>query len=104
MLTTNTDVWRRQTWRERSTATVGERAFDAQGYEVVDNRDLLLRALQELTSRQWTIVVLRYYVQLSEDETAGLVGCSVGTVKSTASRALAQLRTKLASTTPKELC
>lgn len=48
MVTTNTDVWRRQTWRERSIATVGERAFDAQGYEVVDNRDLLLRALQEL--------------------------------------------------------
>lgn len=104
MVTTHTDVWRRQTWREQSTVSVGDRSLCAQGYDVVDDRDLLLRALQELTRRQRTIVVLRYYVQLSEDETAALVGCSVGTVKSTASRALSHLRTQLTSTTSKELC
>jgi len=59
-------------------------------------RDLLLRALLTLTARQRRVVVLRYLLDLPEAEVAADLGVSVGTVKSTASRGLAQLRTALA--------
>lgn len=59
---------------------------------VVDLRDALFRALRELPPRQRTVLVLRYWEQLTQTETAALLGCSEGTVKSTASRGLARLR------------
>jgi RNA polymerase sigma-70 factor (sigma-E family) len=52
----------------------------------------LLDALAALGPRQRAVVVLRYWLDLSETETAAALGCSVGTVKSQASRALATLR------------
>ena len=52
----------------------------------------LLRALDRLGPRQRSVIVLRYWLDLSEAETAAALGCSVGTVKSQASRALATLR------------
>ncbi|MCB2174822.1 MAG: sigma-70 family RNA polymerase sigma factor [Actinomycetales bacterium] len=61
----------------------------------VHDRDELVRVLAGLTSRQRRVVVLRYVVDLSEAEVAADLGISTGTVKSTASRALAQLRTAL---------
>jgi RNA polymerase sigma factor (sigma-70 family) len=45
-----------------------------------------------LPSAQRAILVLRYYEGLTEAQTAELVGCSIGTVKSQHARALAQLR------------
>jgi RNA polymerase sigma-70 factor (sigma-E family) len=56
-------------------------------------RDDLLTALGRLGVRQRAVVVLRYYLGMSEAETAATLNCSVGTVKSQASRALAALRT-----------
>ena len=56
-----------------------------------DRRDLWT-ALGRLPRRQQAAVVLRYYEGLSEAETADVLGCSVGTVKSSTSRALAKLR------------
>ncbi len=58
----------------------------------IDERTALAAALAQLTRRERTIVVLRYYVDLSEAEVAAHVGVSVGTVKSTSSKALAKLR------------
>jgi len=54
--------------------------------------DALSRALALLPPRQRAVLVLRYWEQLSEAEAAELLGCSVGTVKSTASRGLSRLR------------
>jgi RNA polymerase sigma-70 factor (sigma-E family) len=58
----------------------------------VELRPALLTALDTLTTQQRAIVVLRYFEDLSENEVADLLGVSAGTVKSTASRAMAQLR------------
>jgi RNA polymerase sigma-70 factor (sigma-E family) len=66
---------------------------DATG--TVDERDLLVRALLTLPPRQRAVLVLRYFDDLSEVDTAAAMGCSAGTVKSTASRALARLRERL---------
>ena len=55
-------------------------------------RPALFGALDTLTAQQRAIVVLRYFDDRSEAEVARLLGVSAGTVKSTASRAMAQLR------------
>jgi RNA polymerase sigma factor (sigma-70 family) len=52
----------------------------------------LAAALMALPAGQRAVVVLRYWLDLTETETAALIGCSVGNVKSQASRALAKLR------------
>jgi RNA polymerase sigma-70 factor (sigma-E family) len=57
-----------------------------------DERAALLAALATLGPRQRAVVVLRYWMDMSEAETAAALNCSVGTVKSQASRALATLR------------
>lgn len=58
----------------------------------LDLRHALVQALALLPPRQRAVLVLRYWEQCSEAETAQALGCSVGTVKSTASRGLARLR------------
>ncbi|CAL9304972.1 SigE family RNA polymerase sigma factor [Streptomyces rubradiris] len=55
-------------------------------------RDAMWRAVLRLPSRQRAMVVLRYYEDLSEAQTAEVLGVSVGTVKSAVSRALGKLR------------
>ncbi|MEU4190261.1 SigE family RNA polymerase sigma factor [Kribbella sp. NPDC026611] len=55
-------------------------------------RDQLVAALQTLPPRQRAVIVLRYYEDLTELQTAQALGCSLGTVKSQASRALDRLR------------
>lgn len=58
----------------------------------------LQRALARLSSRKRVCVVLRYYVDLSEEETARVLGVSVGTVKSQTFKALRQLQRSLSGT------
>jgi RNA polymerase sigma-70 factor (sigma-E family) len=64
--------------------------------EQVAAEDQMLAALQVLPPRMRTAVVLRYYHDLSEAETAETMGVSVGTVKSSTSRGLAKLQELLA--------
>jgi RNA polymerase sigma-70 factor (sigma-E family) len=59
---------------------------------VIAERDFLLRALAALAPGQRAVLVLPYFDDLSEGETARMLGCSVGTVKSQAARALDRLR------------
>lgn len=56
----------------------------------------LWRGVRDLPPRQRAVVVLRYYQDLTESDTADALGCSVGTVKSQCHRALATLRATLA--------
>ncbi|MFI7633775.1 SigE family RNA polymerase sigma factor [Nonomuraea sp. NPDC049400] len=55
-------------------------------------RMVLRTALARLTARQRAVLVLRYFEDLPEQEVARTLGCSVGTVRSTAHRSLARLR------------
>lgn len=63
-------------------------------------RELLVRALLQIPARRRRVVVLRYLMDLSEREVADDLGISLGTVKSTAARGLAQLRTVLGADLP----
>jgi RNA polymerase sigma-70 factor (sigma-E family) len=60
------------------------------------------RLLAALPRQQRAVLVLRYYLDYSEAQIAETLGCSVGTVKSNSSRAVAKLRAALMHTHPKE--
>ncbi|MCM1973339.1 MULTISPECIES: SigE family RNA polymerase sigma factor [Streptomyces] len=57
-----------------------------------DDRGVLLKALAQLPPRQREAVVLRYWEDLTESQTAEAMGCSVGAVKSNAAKGIAKLR------------
>lgn len=88
------DGWRRQrAWRRRLPLLQNETATAvADGTREVDTRDVLIRLLVQLPPRQRAVIVARYWEQLSEAETAVVLGCSVGSVKASASRGLQRLR------------
>jgi RNA polymerase sigma-70 factor (sigma-E family) len=89
-----TDGWRRHTrWRRG----IGMLSAVDPGYlpdptTGIDHRDQLVRLLVQLPARQRTVIVLRYWEDLTEKETAVIMGCSVGSVKSATSRGLQRLR------------
>ncbi|GAA0531440.1 SigE family RNA polymerase sigma factor [Paractinoplanes ferrugineus] len=58
----------------------------------VEERDALVTAMRALPKGQRAVLVLRYFVDLSVEETADALGCSTGNVKSQSSRGLASLR------------
>lgn len=64
-----------------------------------DDRDQLVRAVRELPQRQRAVVVLRFWHDLTEQQTAQTLGIRAGTVKSQTSRALQRLRQLLDSAT-----
>ncbi|MBN6057141.1 SigE family RNA polymerase sigma factor [Nonomuraea sp. RK-328] len=82
--------WRRRRRPEVSTTDPPERGH-AHDDATVD-RIVLRQALARLTPRQRAVIVLRFYEDLSERETAELLGCSLGTVKSQTHHALGRLR------------
>jgi RNA polymerase sigma-70 factor (sigma-E family) len=71
---------------------VPDRMVDAGELSAVDDRAGLAAALAALPPRQRAVVVLRYCEDLPEAQVAAMLGCSVGTVKTHASRGLARLR------------
>lgn len=88
MLTTYLS-WRRRKWSgEVPASSVPDSGVIAEP----ELRLSLLEVLGRLTPRQRAVIVLRYFDDLSEAETASFLGCSVGTVKSHASRGLQELR------------
>lgn len=71
----------------------------------LSERSELIDALGCLTTQQRTVLVLRYFEDLSEAQVADLLGCSAGTVKSSASRGVTRLRELLTpSTSETEVC
>lgn len=88
----NNSVWRRG-WKRREHATdvVPEGAPHHDAYDE-GSADALWQVVQTLPRKARAVVVLRYYEQLTEAETAEVLGITVGTVKSQSSRALATLR------------
>jgi RNA polymerase sigma-70 factor (sigma-E family) len=88
------DGWRRQSrWRSKlPMITASQATAETDVTAAVDLRDALIRILSMLPPQQRAVIVLRYWEQLSEAETASALGCSAGTVKSTASRGLSRMR------------
>lgn len=87
-----TSAWRRS-WhrRERATDRLPETAVHHDRYDDGGSA-ALWDVVRSLPPRARAVVVLRYYEQLSEAETAQTLGISVGTVKSQSNRALRMLR------------
>jgi RNA polymerase sigma-70 factor (sigma-E family) len=92
MVHLNISWWRRR-WRgEMPSDTMPEPSPGADPMQSADLRHAVGRALADLTPRQRAVIVLRYFEDWTEARTASALGCSVGTVKSQASRAVAALR------------
>ncbi len=90
MANTYASWWRRR-WRgEVPHGDLPDRAGTAD--DAAEDRDLLWQALGRLPRRQRAVVVLRFYEDLTEAQTAQALGIAVGTVKSQTSKALAALR------------
>lgn len=94
MVNINISQWRRRKLEEYPSDELPEVVT---GHETVtsDVHEELERALQELPERMRAAIVLRYYEDMTEPEIAKTLGISVGTVKSTVSRAMAKLRSAL---------
>ena len=97
-ITTTAVSWfRRKGWNnERPTEPLPDETRDLAGHErAVTERDAVWRELQQLPARQRAALVLRYYEDLSEAQTAEAMGCAVGTVKSQVHAGLEKLRRQL---------
>jgi len=91
VVTTYVSWRRRRAFHERPTQTVPDLAAD----DLVGRAELrhdVAAALALLSPRQRAVIALRYLDQLTEAETAAALGCSIGTVKTQAARAIARLR------------
>jgi RNA polymerase sigma-70 factor (sigma-E family) len=88
-------TWWRRKWRQEAPTDVMPEPLGsvrASATEQVDARNDLWAALGRLPARQRAVVVLRFYEDLTEADTARILGTTVGTVKSQASKALSKLR------------
>ncbi|MGC4953940.1 SigE family RNA polymerase sigma factor [Actinomadura citrea] len=91
MVNTQISWWRRRKLDVYPTDQLPERPVEDHT-DRSEMRDALGRALSRLPERQRLAVMLRYYEDMSEREIAEVLGVSIGTVKSTVSRAMARLR------------
>jgi RNA polymerase sigma-70 factor (sigma-E family) len=84
---------RRRPWRRESPAEYPlSPPPRTTGTDTLDDRMVLREALSRMPPRRRAVLVLRYFEELSVEETAAAMGCSTGTVKSQTARALAALR------------
>jgi RNA polymerase sigma factor (sigma-70 family) len=85
--------WRRRSWRLVPSGAGTDVDARTSPDLAVDHaeRDAILAELARLPRRQRAVLVLRYYEALSDAEIAGVLGCTPGTVRGYASRALAAL-------------
>ena len=85
--------WRRRRAPELLTSEIPEpRVAQSSEHVRIEDREMLRAALMALGTRQRTVLVLRFFEDLTEQEVARVMGISVGTVKSQAAKALEQLR------------
>jgi RNA polymerase sigma-70 factor (sigma-E family) len=91
MVNTHISWWRRRRLEEYPTDEIPDRAV-ADDSGTSDLADTLRRAVDRLPQRMRAAVVLRYFEDMTEAEVADVLGVSLGTVKSTVSRAVAKLR------------
>ncbi|WP_308198531.1 SigE family RNA polymerase sigma factor [Actinomadura terrae] len=91
MVNTQISWWRRRKLEIYPTDELPDRPVDDHTRRS-ELHDVLTRALRRLPERQRLAVMLRYYEDMSETEVAKILGVSVGTVKSTVSRAMTRLR------------
>jgi RNA polymerase sigma-70 factor (sigma-E family) len=96
LVNTATSWWRRRWHGERPTEFLPERAAPDRLDEQLE-RDALWRHVKALPARQRAVLVLRFYEDMSEAQTAAMLNISAGTVKSQTSRALGTLRQRLAA-------
>lgn len=91
---------RRLRWSQVRLGDVAARTVTVPaGDRDVDDRDELVTALRSLPKGQRAVLVLRFLTDLSVEDTARALDCSVGNVKSQSARGLATLRTRLSATT-----
>lgn len=82
----------RRRWRGEVPTDVLPESIRADDTRTVDDRSMLVDAVRRLPPRQRAAVVLRYFLDLSDQDIADSLGCSVATVRSQISRALVTLR------------
>ena len=90
----NNSLWRRGWKRLEVTTEVVPDSSVTVEHDVGD-KSALWEFVQSLPPKQRAVIVLRYYEELTEAETAAVLGVSVGTVKSQASRALSSMRSRV---------
>jgi RNA polymerase sigma-70 factor (sigma-E family) len=91
MVNTHISWWRRRRLEEYPTDEIPDQIV-ADHSGTSDLQDTLRRAVDRLPQRMRAAVVLRYFEDMTEAEVADVLGVSLGTVKSTVSRAVAKLR------------
>ena len=95
IVTTAISWRRRRSFHEPPVETVPDSVSDLDEDDWFTTHDVLWQHVRRLPPRQRAALVLRYYEDLSEAETADLMGCSTGTVKSQLSAALSKLRERV---------
>jgi RNA polymerase sigma-70 factor (sigma-E family) len=95
LTTTAITWWRRRSWHTEKPRDDVPDLSEGDHSDRVSDHDAMWTALQSLPPRQRAAIVLRYYEDLTERETAAAMGCSVGTVKSQVFAGLQKLRARL---------
>jgi RNA polymerase sigma-70 factor (sigma-E family) len=85
-------IWRRQRVAEVLSSAIPEPRAPLCPDDVIEDKVVLRSALMQLGRRQRTVLVLRYFEDLTEQQVATAMGINLGTVKSQAAKALAHLR------------